>query len=64
VNRDEEHSLRLTLKELISLYIVLSSQEDQLDPTQQSVLRRISDRLYRSLSVEQLEELQSYYTSL
>ncbi len=60
----ERHSLDLSQKELLSLYIVLTRYESELDNTQQGILGRICDQVYERLSVEQIEEIESFYESL
>jgi hypothetical protein len=60
----EPQSLDLSHKELLSLYILLTKHESQLDNTQRVILRRVCDHVYRRLSVEQLEDAESFYESL
>jgi len=60
----ERHALDLSQKELLSLYIILTRYESELDNTQQGILGRICDLVYERLSVEQIEEIESFYESL
>ena len=60
----ERHPLDLSQKELFPLYIILTRYESELDNTQQGILGRICDHVYEHLSVEQIEEIESFYESL
>ena len=60
----ERHALDLSQKELLSLYIILTRYELELDNTQQGILGRICDQVYERLSVEQIEEIESFYELL
>lgn len=60
----EYHSLDLSQRELLSLYIILTRYESELDNTQQGILGRVCDQVYERLSVEQIEEIESFYESL
>ena len=59
-----EYSLDLSHRDLISLYIILTKNESELDSTQQVVFGRVCDQVYRRLSVEQIENIDSLYESL
>jgi hypothetical protein len=59
-----DQSFDLSHKELLSLYIVLTKHESQLDNTQQVLLRRVCEYVYGRLSVEQLEDIERFYESL
>jgi len=56
--------LQLTESELVSLYIVLTRHEGELDERQQELLERVAGLIYGLLSVEQIEQIESYYSSL
>ncbi len=58
------HFLELSQKELLSLYVVLAKYESELDETQRAVLGRVCDQVYEVLSVEQIEQIESFYESL
>lgn len=60
----DDQTLSLSRKELISLYLILTGQEDSLDDTQHDVLRRVCELVYAQLSVDQVERIESYYESL
>ena len=62
-HRDSD-SLDLSHRELLALYIILTKHESELDYSQQAVLRRVCDQVYGRLSVEQLEDIESFYESL
>ena len=58
------HSLDLSLKELVTVYLLLTRHESELDTTQRVLLGRVCDQVYDLLSVEQIEGIDSYYESL
>jgi hypothetical protein len=49
-------------KELIGLYLLLSEQEESLDPLLQRLRERLEDRLYEGLSIEEMERIETMYT--
>lgn len=59
-----EHLLPLSQQELVALYLLLTSCEQDLDSVQRDVFDRVSGRLYQLLSVEQVEHIEDYYRSL
>ena len=64
IGEPARHTLDLSRRELLSLYIVLTKYESELDNTQQGVLGRLCDQVYELLSVEQIEHIDSFYESL
>lgn len=60
----ELHNLELTRKELVALYMMLASSEDELDACQLELYRRVSQVVYSVLSVEELEQIEAYYGDL
>ena len=58
------HSLDLSLRELLSVYLLLTRPESELDGTQQALLGRVCDQVYELLSVEQIEDIDSFYECL
>jgi len=64
MGESERHFLDLSLRELLSLYIILARYESELDNTQQGILGRVCDQVYARLSVEQIEDIESFYESL
>ena len=64
IGEPARHTLDLSRRELLSLYIVLTKYESDLDNTQQGVLGRLCDQVYELLSVEQIEHIDSFYESL
>ena len=60
----EAHSLQLSESELLSLYLLLTRHEAELDQRQQDLLDRIAQEVYGLLSVEEIEHIDSYYNSL
>lgn len=57
-------NISLSRKELISLYLVLMGSESNLDDTQREVFAQISDEVYRMLSIEEIEDINSYYLAM
>jgi len=47
--------------ELAGLFIALTIHEESLDPFQRSALERCRSILYKALSIEELESIQSLY---
>jgi hypothetical protein len=64
MSETEGAGLALDHNDLVSIYVLLSQQEEILDSRQRNLLTRISDHLYRRLSVSQMEEIESYYRTL
>ncbi|MEE8441586.1 MAG: hypothetical protein V3S41_07685 [Spirochaetia bacterium] len=64
IGEPARHTLDLSRREMLSLYIVLTKYESELDNTQQGVLGRLCDQVYELLSVEQIEHIDSFYESL
>ena len=64
MSEDMDARLAFDHRELVSLYVLMSQQEESLDSQQTELLARISDHLYRRLSVSQMEEIESYYLTL
>lgn len=60
----EHFGLKLTRKQLIGLYILLVESENALDSSQQEVYKQVSRDVYSILSVEELEDVDSYYSAL
>lgn len=60
----EHFELKLTRKQLIGLYRVLVESENVLDSSQQEVYKQVSQDVYSVLSVEELEDVDSYYSAL
>ena len=61
---EEEHALLLTGDQLVSLYVLLSRQEADLDGRQREVLAAVARLLYARLSVSEMEDIDSHYRSL
>lgn len=64
IGEPDRHALDFSQRELLSLYIILTRYESELDNTQQGILRRVCDLVYERLSVEQIEDIESYYESV
>ena len=58
------HEISLSDAELVSLYLLLSRDEQALDERQQGVLRTVSDVLYRTRSVSEMEDIANHYRSI
>ncbi|NCN04126.1 MAG: hypothetical protein GW949_00680 [Spirochaetales bacterium] len=54
-------SLTVTPRQLIGLFLVLKSQELELDSLQSEVYAKIERELYGYLSIEDLENLETRY---
>lgn len=63
-NEGQTHTLDLSVKELLSLYVVLAVNEADLDDTQRDVFSRVCALVYDQLSIEQIEHIESFYASL
>lgn len=63
-NEGRTHTLNLSLKELLSLYVVLAAHEADLDDAQRDVFSRVCTVVYDQLSIEEIEHIESFYASL
>ena len=59
-----DQQLALSHLELVALYVALARQEEALDDHQKAVLEKIRSSLYASLSVSEMEAIESYYEAL
>jgi hypothetical protein len=59
---ETEFVLKLTKKELISLYTILKPMEIHLEETAFNVLIHIEKELYRVLTIDEMENIQNMFT--
>lgn len=57
----DEPEVVLSGKDVIRLYVHLSSQESGLAPNMVGILDRIEKELFRCLTIEQIEQIESLY---
>jgi hypothetical protein len=56
--------LALSHLELVALYVALERQEEALDDHQKAILEKIRNRLYATLSVSEMEAIETYYKAI
>lgn len=56
--------LKLSHRELLGLYIILTKHEAELDEIQEAILQNVSRYVYGRLSIEELESIERYYAAL
>ena len=61
---DVEYNLRLSHSELVALFMLLRRDEADLDSRQIDVYDRVRSNLYRTMSVAEMEDVESYYNAL
>lgn len=59
-----EYDLRLSHSELVSLFMLLRRHESELDSRQIDVYNAVTSHLYRTMSVAEMEDVESYYNAL
>jgi hypothetical protein len=64
MSEPEGDRLNLSHGELVSLYLLLNRNEEQLDDIQRGVLDRLAGHLFKRLSVSDMEEIEAYYGRL
>jgi hypothetical protein len=60
----DRYSLKLSMKELVSLYLLLTENEQALDDIQCALLSRLSSAIYERLSVDEIENVRAFYAAL
>lgn len=58
-----EHDVRLSGAQIAGLYVMLLHDEEQLDQHQRAALESLRSILYEDLSIEDMECVQTLYTS-
>ena len=61
MNSNSYDSLTLNRVETISVYLLLKTDENKLDPIRLRLLSRLEKRLYKELSIEEFESLNELY---
>ena len=61
---DVEYNLRFSHSELVALFMLLRRDEADLDSHQIDVYDRVRSNLYRTMSVAEMEDVESYYNAL
>ncbi len=56
--------IEISGREISGLFIVLKSQEENLDKTQSAVLGKLEKFLYGKLSVMEIEEIELLYSKM
>ncbi len=57
----DDLEFKLHGRELIGLYLLLSAQEDSLDPPLRRLRERLEDHLYAALSIDEMERIEALY---
>ncbi len=52
----------LSSREIVALYLHLNDGSKELDSVMENLLKRISERLYDNLSIDELEKLSELYS--
>ena len=61
---DVEYDLHLSHTELLAMFMLLRRHEAELDARQIDVYDRVTASLYRTMSVAEMEDVESYYKAL
>ena len=58
------NELRVSRAELIGLFLLLKRHESELDAHQSALYDRVLSKLYTTMSVADMEDVESYYNAL
>lgn len=58
-----DSAVRMSGREIMSLYLLLRGEEDQLDEALLSLLGRIEEMLFSRLSIDEMERIADLYQS-